>query len=91
MTKIKWLLFVFILCCHIVNAQVEKIDTDRPDQTESAFTVPAAWIQGELGFVKERNNSFYHPLNIWTLPTLLTRRGLSKILELRFINEYERW
>lgn len=91
MAKIKWLLFVFILCCHIVNAQVEKIDTDRPDQTESAFTVPAGWLQGELGFVKERNNSVFHPLNIWTLPTLLTRLGLSKRLELRLITEYERW
>lgn len=91
MAKIKWYLSVFMLCYQGINAQVGKIDTDRPDQTESAFTVPAGWLQGELGFVKERYNSSLHPLNVWTLPTLLTRFGLSKRLELRLITEYERW
>lgn len=91
MTKRNGLLSVLILYCNCISAQVEKIDTDRPDQTESAFTVPAGWMQGELGFVKERHNSSFHPLNVWTLPTLLTRLGLSKRVELRLIMEYERW
>ena len=69
----------------------EKIDTDRPDQTESVFTVPAGWLQGELGFAKERFSTSPHIINIWTLPTLLTRFGLSERFELRMINEYEKW
>jgi hypothetical protein len=68
----------------------EKIDTDRPDQTESAFTVPAGWLQGELGFAKERFGSATYILNSWTLPTLLTRYGVSEKWELRLLTEYNR-
>ena len=43
----------------------DKIDTDRPDQTESAFTVPRYYFQGEFGFNKEnssgRNYDLLHP------------------------------
>lgn len=91
MAKRNWLSLGLLLLGNFVYAQVEKIDTDRPDQTESVFTVPAGWIQGELGFAKERYRSSPQVINIWTLPTLLTRFGLSKRWELRMINEYEKW
>ena len=44
-------LFIFLATCGgSAYGQLEKIDTDRPDQTESAFTVPKNWLQFEAGF-----------------------------------------
>lgn len=67
------------------RAQVEKIDTDRPDQTESAVTVPKKWFQFEAGFGKQVNNAneteFQHP-------TLLSKYGITKTIELRLITTY---
>ena len=92
MTKINWFgRLLLLLFSSSLNAQVEKIDTDRPDQTESAYTVPASWLQEELGFARERFRTSPNIINIWTLPTLLTRFGLSKRWELRMIIEYEKW
>jgi hypothetical protein len=77
-----------LLCCLQVVAQ-EKIDTDRPDQTESAVLVPKKYFQGEFGFNKENyeddNYTIVHP-------TFLVKYGLSKRFELRlesaFSTEY---
>jgi hypothetical protein len=72
------------------NAQMEKIDTDRPDQTESAFIVPKKWIQAEIGFLNQSDRywttdrkEFYYEY-----PTLLLKYGVSKCFELRLINTY---
>ena len=43
-------------------AQVEKIDTDRPDQTESAVLVPKKWVQLEMGFSVQTTNSLENEL-----------------------------
>lgn len=83
------LVIPFILIYSVVFAQVEKIDTDRPDQTESANTVPKKWMQFELGFLmqtdtyskKEKDITYQHP-------TLLTRYGLTNNFELRLITTY---
>lgn len=79
------LLIVWILFYNSLKAQVEKIDTDRPDQTESAFTVPARWIQVETGFTREKISA---KTVSWTLPTILSKYGLSKKWELRLLTEY---
>ena len=91
MTKLLVASVMLLFSCAGLKAQIEKIDTDRPDQTESAFTVPAGWLQCELGLSKEKYGSGPSILNSWTLPTLLTRYGLSKKWELRLITEYVRW
>ncbi len=67
----------------VATAQVEKIDTDRPDQTESAFLVPAKWLQFEIGFNKQgaRNGDAKELL----LPTLLSKYSFNKNVELRLI------
>ncbi len=74
--------FLFFSLSAAATAQVEKIDTDRPDQTESAVLVPKKWIQFEMGFSKQVNNSseseFQHP-------TLLSKYGISKRFEFRLI------
>ena len=75
MAKENWLPVIFLLCSSFLNAQVEKIDTDRPDQTESAATVPFHYFQAEFGFNKEnlfeRNYDIIHP-------TALLKYGLKK-------------
>ena len=58
----------------------EKIDTDRPDQTESAATVPKNYFQAEFGFNKE--NTFYEDYNL-VHPTALLKYGLTRF-EFRF-------
>lgn len=70
---------ILLLCGPYLNAQVEKIDTDRPDQTESSVTVPQHYFQAELGFNREnlfeKNYDLIHP-------TILLKYGLKKF-ELR--------
>jgi hypothetical protein len=68
-----------LLSCLQVTAQ-EKIDTDRPDQTESAVLVPRKYFQGEFGFNKE---NFEEDNYNFVYPTFLLKYGLSKRFELR--------
>jgi hypothetical protein len=67
----------------------ERIDTDRPDQTESAVLVPQKYFQGEFGFNKE---NYEDDSYILVHPTFLLKYGLSKRFELRlegaFTSEY---
>lgn len=75
-TALLW--FVMVNCF----SQISKIDTDRPDQTESAVLVPKNWIQMEVGFNFEKNDDVERE---FLFPTLLTKYGLSKRIELRLI------
>jgi hypothetical protein len=89
MTKRNGLLFTGILFFNCLHAQLEKIDTDRPDQTESAVTVPKHYFQAEFGFNKEnlfeKNYDLIHP-------TALLKYGLKNFefrLEATFRSSYE--
>jgi Putative MetA-pathway of phenol degradation len=80
---------VLLLFCYCIKAQ-GKIDTDRPDQTESAFTVPRNYIQAEIGFNKE--NTSYDNYDL-VHPTLLLKYGLKKLefrLEITSRSSYEK-
>ena len=81
---VKTLLFsgTFFCCMHTGFAQTTKIDTDRPDQTESAVTMPKKWIQFEFGLSKQATNA---DENEYQHPTLLSKYGLTKKIELRLI------
>src|SRR5689334_10968679 len=75
-------------CFSLMRAAAQqsgKIETDRPDQTESAYLVPKKWFQGELGLQVEKESDdtkqFIHP-------TLLSKYGLGKRVELRLITEW---
>lgn len=77
------------LCYTASMAQTQRIDTDRPDQTESAFPVPQKYFQGEFGFGKENfKGDEYHLIH----PVFLLKYGLAKRFELRlegnFLSEY---
>jgi hypothetical protein len=79
MAKNLMLTLSFLYSGFFISAQEDKIDTDRPDQTESAAIVPKNYFQAEIGFNKEntfgRNYDIIHP-------TALLKYGLNKF-ELR--------
>lgn len=74
------LLMWFVLMASYVGAQ--QIQTDRPDQTESYFTVPKNYFQIETGYMFEKFSS--EDLKRNTYNTTLLRYGLLKSMELRF-------
>src|SRR5215813_7095166 len=83
------LLVVFVVSFLQVFGQEEKIDTDRPDQTESAGIVPKNYFQAEVGFNKE--NTFFKNYNL-VYPTALLKYGFNQFelrLESVFISTYE--
>lgn len=83
------LVFLSILIDNPLFAQEDKIDTDRPDQTESATTVPKKYIQFETGFSRQVVKAPANAANInWQHPGALLKYGLTKSLELRLITTY---
>lgn len=78
---------LFLLLCSGVcqfSAAQDLIDTDRPDQTESAYTLPKHWLQFETGFNFQKNaTDNYEFLN----PTLLSKYGLTRKIEFRVITK----
>lgn len=71
---------VFILVCFLSKGQ-DKIETDRPDQTEIATLVPLHYFQGEFGFRYENAIEDNYTVNH---PAALLKYGLFNKLELRF-------
>src|SRR4051794_18600357 len=68
-------------------AQIEPLEADRPDQTESPSTVLKKHLQFETGIVFEKDNLESTETNSFTLPTLLVKYGVGENLELRLIVE----
>lgn len=62
----------------------ERIDTDRPDQTESAVLTPKGFFQAEFGFAMEKDDE----LNTFLYPSGLLKYGISNRFELRLTTEY---
>ena len=60
------------------------IETDRPDQTECPYIVPAGHFQLEAGFNFESINTKEKK---WILPTALWKYGINPQFELRLITE----
>ena len=86
----KWFMSFSFLCSGFLGAgQEEKIDTDRPDQTESAGIVPKSYFQAEIGFNKENISADNYNL---VYPTALLKYGFNKFelrLETVFLSSYE--
>ncbi len=74
-------LLTILLCTQKTLAQ--DLITDRPDQTESATTVPKHYLQWEVGTQYEEANG----IGEWALLSNLFRYGVSHKLELRLITE----
>src|SRR5215212_12007766 len=61
-----------------------RMDTDRPDQTESPVITKRKYIQIETGFNLEKDRdlkSFVHPTILW-------KYGVAKRIEFRLITEF---
>ena len=81
--------FSFFCSGFVCASQEERIDTDRPDQTESAGIVPKNYFQAEIGFNKE--NTYLENYNL-VYPTALLKYGLNKAelrVETVFLSAFE--
>jgi len=83
MRKIVTASVLLILAQFCFAQQTGRMETDRPDQTESPFVVKKGWIQSEIGFNLERENGFSTRVH----PTILWKYGASKRFEFRLITE----
>jgi hypothetical protein len=64
---------------------IPPIQTDRPDQTETPFAVPAGHLQIESGFAREWTDESTRSLSS---PSVLVRLALGDRFEARFAGEY---
>jgi hypothetical protein len=63
---------------------IDPIQTDRPDQTETAYLVPKGYFQMEHGFSIEDTE----PGFIYTYPSSLWKYGINDNFEVRLTTEY---
>lgn len=75
----------FLLSLYGYSQEIEPIQTDRPDQTETPAIVPKGMFQVESGFSFQKNDS-----NSQTnaLPSTLWKYGVNENFELRLITEF---
>ncbi|MBL7767206.1 MAG: transporter [Chitinophagaceae bacterium] len=78
-----------ILTSLITKAQdVDPIQTDRPDQTESPALTPKRQVQVEIGFAFEQDVVGGTQFRNITHPNILTKYGVNDRFELRLVTEY---
>jgi hypothetical protein len=83
----RWLLLILTssLFYSVASAQqIDPIEADRPDQTETASTVPKGYVQIEAGVGYEQDGKGIGTL---TVPTVLTKYGVTDRFEIRLITE----
>ncbi|MEJ2596378.1 MAG: transporter, partial [bacterium] len=78
----------FILLLFIFSNIEAQILTDRPDQTESAATVPGGSLQVESGLFLGYEEYTNPSARILLLPTNLFRYGLADIIEIRLVSQF---
>ncbi len=82
----KILLFALPVILPLLLTAQDKIETDRPTETQNAGLMPTGKLQGEIGFRKEQQQageySYQHPNAVF-------RYGLFKVLELRLVTAFE--
>jgi len=64
--------------------QEGRLETDRPDQTESPFITKKKYVQVEVGFNLERDNGY----SAFVHPTILWKYGACSRFEFRVITEF---
>jgi len=78
--------FVFFIVFVTIDAQT--IITDRPDQTESSSTIPKGSFQIESGILFESIKDKGFSEEILLAPTVLSRYGITKGIEIRLLTEF---
>ena len=84
--KIKLIFIVLITFNSLIFSQ--SITTDRPDQTESSFSVEVGQLQVESGILVEYSGKNKTNRNI-LLPSNLFRYGIYNGTEVRILNQFE--
>jgi hypothetical protein len=80
------MLFLLLFISFITFAQdIEPIQADRPDQTETPSLVPKGMFQVEAGFSYQKEND---DSDSFALPSVLWKHGVNKWFELRLITEF---
>ncbi|MDV3574025.1 hypothetical protein CMU59_09910 [Elizabethkingia anophelis] len=82
--------FIFLLIFNILYMQAQTlapIQLDRPDQTETVYTVPKNYFQVESGF---RTEHLGKDQNIYEFPSALWKYGITDKMELRLITDLAR-
>ncbi|SFI52907.1 transporter [Halpernia frigidisoli] len=78
-------LLTFLCSNFIFFKAQEKIELDRPDQTETSATVPLHYFQMENGYVYEQINKVE---NSQQFPGILFKYGIGESTELRLITQF---
>jgi hypothetical protein len=87
----KTTIILLVLFPAALKLSAQKINTDRPDQTEAPVVIPLKSIQIESGLLTGRKyNNSSTTENQLLIPTLLIRYGLGRIIELRLVEQVER-
>lgn len=78
----------FLLFLISTSAQVEKIETDRPGETNTPTTVPRKWVQLETGFLMQIEKHYPKLKDHFIQhPSVLSKYGIGNRIELRLITE----
>ncbi len=83
--KSKIIYFFLFFSAFVYSQNVEPIQADRPDQTETPAIVPKEMFQVETGFTVKKNNKNSSTLS---LPSTLWKYGVNENFELRLITEF---
>ncbi len=81
----RFAILILLLCGLQAKAQ---IDTDRPDQTESARAMNPGDLQLESGVQVTYLGDNFPSIRVGLLPTLQFRYGIAKGFELRMLSQY---
>ncbi len=72
-----------------ISIEAQTIVTDRPDQTESSSTIPKGSFQIEIGVLIGSSKGNGVSERQLLAPSTLLRYGLTKGIEIRFVNQFE--
>tara|TARA_R110002073_G_scaffold56835_9_gene144464 strand:- start:20223 stop:20993 length:771 start_codon:yes stop_codon:yes gene_type:complete len=79
---------ILIFLIFTTSAFTQTIITDRPDQTESSSTIPKGSFQIESGILFESIKDKGFSEEILLAPTVLSRYGITKGIEIRLLTEF---
>ena len=84
MRKSLLILTLISISFYSLSQEEGRMETDRPDQTESPYLTKKKYIQAEVGFNYEKNGD----LHVLVHPTVLWKYGACKRFEFRLITEF---
>ncbi|SFZ89895.1 Putative MetA-pathway of phenol degradation [Flaviramulus basaltis] len=87
--KSRFIIAILFFLVTYFSGNTQTIITDRPDQTESSSTVNKGSLQIESGILLAFNEDDLISERQILAPTTLFRYGISKVLEIRVLSQFE--